>query len=138
VTVIDDFAHNPDKISATLSTLHAFPGRLLVFFQPHGFGPLRTMRRELIEGFAAQLGDEDVLILSDPVYYGGTTDKSVGSGDIVAGVRSAGRNAEHLADRAQCSVRLAELARPGDRIVVMGARDDTLSAFAAEVLGRLA
>ena len=28
VTVIDDFAHNPDKITATLATLHAFPGRL--------------------------------------------------------------------------------------------------------------
>jgi len=34
VTVIDDFAHNPDKIAATLATLHDFPGRLLVLFQP--------------------------------------------------------------------------------------------------------
>ncbi|MGH7125321.1 MAG: Mur ligase family protein, partial [Stellaceae bacterium] len=41
VTVIDDFAHNPDKIAATLATLHNFPGRLLVLFQPHGYGPLR-------------------------------------------------------------------------------------------------
>src|SRR6185437_677547 len=40
VSVIDDFAHNPDKIAATLATLHAFPGRLLVMFQPHGYGPL--------------------------------------------------------------------------------------------------
>ncbi len=45
VTVIDDFAHNPDKIAATLDTLHAFPGRLLVMFQPHGFGPLKLMGR---------------------------------------------------------------------------------------------
>ena len=42
VTVIDDFAHNPDKITATLNTLHAFPGRLLIMFQPHGFGPLEA------------------------------------------------------------------------------------------------
>ena len=40
VTVIDDFGHNPDKIAATLATCHAFPGRLLLFFQPHGYGPL--------------------------------------------------------------------------------------------------
>jgi UDP-N-acetylmuramate--alanine ligase len=40
VTVLDDFAHNPDKIEATLRTLHDFPGRLLVMFQPHGYGPL--------------------------------------------------------------------------------------------------
>jgi UDP-N-acetylmuramate--alanine ligase len=32
ITVIDDFAHNPDKISATLETMHAFPGRLLLCF----------------------------------------------------------------------------------------------------------
>ena len=34
ITVIDDFAHNPDKIAATLETMHAFPGRLLLMFQP--------------------------------------------------------------------------------------------------------
>src|SRR5262249_42787838 len=44
VTVFDDFAHNPDKISATLETLHAFPGRLLLMFQPHGYGPIRLMK----------------------------------------------------------------------------------------------
>ena len=38
ITVFDDFAHNPDKISATLETLHAFTGRLLLMFQPHGYG----------------------------------------------------------------------------------------------------
>ena len=43
MTVIDDFAHNPDKIAATLDTLHAFPGRLLMMFQPHGYGPLKLM-----------------------------------------------------------------------------------------------
>src|SRR5262249_28235793 len=46
ITVIDDFAHNPDKIAATLETMHAFPGRLLLMFQPHGYGPLRLMRNE--------------------------------------------------------------------------------------------
>jgi UDP-N-acetylmuramate--alanine ligase len=134
VTVIDDFGHNPDKIAATLSTLRAFPGRLLAFFQPHGFGPLKVMRQELIDCFADNLGDDDLLILSDPVYFGGTVDRSVGSGDIVEGVRARGRNAQHIADRDACGERLAEVARPGDRIVIMGARDDTLSLFAEDVL----
>ena len=80
---------------------------------------------------------DDVLIMPDPVYYGGTVAREVGSGDIVRRVRGAGRNAEHHSERATCGDRLVELARPGDRIVVMGARDDTLSEFAAEVLGRL-
>ena len=137
VTVIDDFAHNPDKIAATLKTLHAFDGRLLILFQPHGFGPLKLMRTEFIEGFAGLLRAEDVLLIPEPVYYGGTTDRSVGSEDIAAGVRALGSDARALPDRAACGDRLVELARPGDRIVVMGARDDTLSEFAAELLGRL-
>jgi UDP-N-acetylmuramate--alanine ligase len=137
VTVIDDFAHNPDKIAATLATLHAFPGRLLLFFQPHGYGPLRVMGRELIDCFAANLAAEDLLILSDPVYYGGTTDRSVGSADIAAGVRARGRDSEHIPDRTACGIRLADVARPGDRIVVMGARDDTLTGFAQGLLERL-
>lgn len=137
VTVIDDFAHNPDKIAATLKTLHAFDGRLLILFQPHGFGPLRLMQREFIEGFVGLMRADDVLLMPEPVYFGGTTDRSVGSEDIASGVRAAGRNAEALATREACGDRLVELARPGDRIIVMGARDDTLSDFAAGLLKRL-
>ena len=137
VTVIDDFAHNPDKIAATLKTLHAFDGRLLILFQPHGFGPLRLMKSEFIDGFAGLLRPDDVLLMPEPVYYGGTTDRSVGSEEIASGVRAAGRAAEALPTREACGDRLIELARPGDRIVVMGARDDTLSNFAADLLARL-
>ncbi len=137
VTVIDDFAHNPDKIAATLKTLHAFDGRLLILFQPHGFGPLKLMQREFIEGFAGLMRRDDVLLMPEPVYYGGTTDRSVGSEDIAAGVRAAGRQAQALATRADCGDRIVEIAQSGDRIVVMGARDDSLSTFAAELLARL-
>ncbi|OAN49936.1 UDP-N-acetylmuramate--alanine ligase [Paramagnetospirillum marisnigri] len=137
VTVIDDFAHNPDKITATLDTLHDFPGRLLVMFQPHGFGPLKLMKEQFIATFAERMAADDVLILPDPVYFGGTVDRSVGSAQIAEGIRARGRAAEAIADRAACAERLLELARPGDRIVVMGARDDTLSVLAEDVLKRL-
>lgn len=137
ITVIDDFAHNPDKIAATLKTLHAFDGRLLILFQPHGFGPLKLMKSEFIDGFVGLMRESDVLLMPEPVYYGGTTDRSVGSEDIASGVRAAGRQAEALPTRADCGDRIVELAQPGDRIIVMGARDDTLSTFAAELLGRL-
>lgn len=136
-TIIDDFGHNPDKIAATLQTLHAFPGRLLVFFQPHGYGPLRKMGPELIACLADNLCEEDYLILCDPVYFGGTTDRSKGSDSIVAGVVEAGRQAEHIPDRDECGARLVKLAQPGDRILIMGARDDTLSTFAAEIFAGL-
>jgi UDP-N-acetylmuramate--alanine ligase len=134
VTVIDDFAHNPDKIAATLETLHAFPGRLLVFFQPHGFGPLRLMKDGFIAGFARHLDSRDVLVMPEPLYLGGTVERSVTSADIVAGVAASGREAHACADRSACGALLARLAAPGDRVVIMGARDDTLSQFAEELL----
>lgn len=137
VTVIDDFAHNPDKIAATLATLHDFPGRLLLLFQPHGFGPLRLMRREFIDCFATHMAADDVLVMPEPVYFGGTVDRSVSSGDIAAGIQAAGRTAQALPDRPACGDHLLSLARPGDRIVIMGARDDTLSTFAEGLLRRL-
>ena len=138
VAVIDDFAHNPDKLAATLDTLHATPGRLLLLFQPHGYGPLKVMRRELVAAFAARLRPEDRLVLCDPVYFGGTVSREVTSADIVADLVATGAPARHIADRAEAAATLVTEARPGDRLVVMGARDDTLSLLAGEMVTRLA
>jgi UDP-N-acetylmuramate--alanine ligase len=137
ITVIDDFGHNPEKVAATLATLKAHDGRVIAFFQPHGYGPLRQMGHELAEVLAARLAADDVTILCDPVYFGGTVDRSVGSERIVAMVRDHGGQAEHLPTRDACADRIAAIARPGDRIVIMGARDDTLSLFARDLLARL-
>jgi UDP-N-acetylmuramate--alanine ligase len=137
VTVIDDFAHNPDKIAASLKTLHDFPGRLVVMFQPHGFGPLKKMRTEFIECFAENLAKDDVLVMPEPVYFGGTVDRAVSSEDIVKAVSARGRNARAFATRAECGDFMVKEALTGDRIVIMGARDDTLSTFASEILGRI-
>jgi UDP-N-acetylmuramate--alanine ligase len=137
VTVIDDFGHNPEKCAATLRTLKAHPGRVIAFFQPHGYGPLRQMGHELAETFARELGPDDITILCDPVYYGGTVDRSEGSERIVRLIEEAGGLADYVADRSDCGDLIRSIAKPGDRIVVMGARDDTLSEFAASILGRL-
>ena len=137
VAVIDDFGHNPDKIAATLDTLHAFPGRLLILFQPHGYGPLKVMRAELVAMLADRLAPGDLLVLPDPVYHGGTTSRDVTSADIVADVAATGRLALHIPDRAAAAAHLVAEAWPGDRIVVMGARDDTLSLLAAEMVEAL-
>jgi UDP-N-acetylmuramate--alanine ligase len=138
ITVIDDFAHNPDKISATLETMHAFPGRLLLMFQPHGYGPIRLMRNALVDCFVSGLHDEDVVVMPEPVYFGGTVDRSIGSRDIIRDIERRGRRAFAFPDRSACGNALVQLARRGDRIVVMGARDDSLSQFAHELVRRLA
>lgn len=137
ITVIDDFGHNPEKCAATLRTLKATPGRVIAFFQPHGYGPLRQMGTELAQTFARELSPDDITILCDPVYFGGTVDRSEGSERIVRLITEAGGTAEHIPAREDCGARIAALAEPGDRIVVMGARDDTLTEFAQSLLDRL-
>ena len=137
VTVIDDFGHNPEKCAATLRTLKSHPGQVIAFFQPHGYGPLRQMGNELAETFARELGPEDLSILCDPVYFGGTVDRSEGSERIVKLIAEAGGQALYIPSREDCGAHIAAIARPGDRVVVMGARDDTLTAFAASILERL-
>ncbi|MEM9310609.1 MAG: Mur ligase family protein [Pseudomonadota bacterium] len=137
ITVIDDFGHNPEKCAATLRTLKATPGRVLAFFQPHGYGPLKQMGTELAGTFTRELDADDITLMCDPVYYGGTVDRSEGSERIIDLITAGGGQAEHIATREACGDRLVELAQPGDRIVIMGARDDTLSVFAKGVFERL-
>jgi UDP-N-acetylmuramate--alanine ligase len=137
VTVIDDFAHNPDKIAATLATLTAQPGRLLIMFQPHGYGPIAKMGQELAETFAKGMREGDRLYLPDAVYQGGTVDKSRGSDWLAQAIRDAGGQADHIPERDAIGKALLAEALPGDRIAILGARDDTLSDFAAELVAGL-
>jgi UDP-N-acetylmuramate--alanine ligase len=76
--------------------------------------------------------------MPEPVYFGGTVDRSVGSNDLVREIQQCGRKAFAFPDHNACSDLLVRLARRGDRIAVMGARDDSLSQFAYELLRRLA
>ena len=96
------------------------------------------MGAELAETFAHELGPDDLTLLCDPVYFGGTVDRSEGSERIVELIVKAGGKALHINTREGCGDFLVANTRPGDRIVVMGARDDTLSEFAAGILARLA
>jgi len=95
------------------------------------------MGEELAATFAAGMREGDRLYLPDPVYQGGTTDKSRGSDWLAETVREAGGQAEHIPERAAIGERLLADALPGDRIAILGARDDSLSEFAADLVRRL-
>jgi UDP-N-acetylmuramate--alanine ligase len=138
ITVIDDFAHNPDKIAATLATLRAHPGRLLIMFQPHGYGPLAKMGEPLAEALADGMAAGDRLYLPDPVYQGGTVERTRGSDWLAEQVRGRGAKADHIAERERLGQALVAEAQSGDRILIMGARDDTLIDFARELVDKLA
>lgn len=135
ITVIDDFAHNPDKVAASLTALRQTPGRLITIFQPHGFGPMRVMGREIMAEYAAGLQADDILILTDILYLGGTADQSISSADLAEMAQAVGHAATyHIGARPDILTMLQQTAKVGDRIVIMGARDDTLPIFAQEIL----
>ena len=69
-------------------------------FQPHGFGPLSKMGEQLADSFAEGHGAEDRLYLPDPVYQGGTAERTRGSDWLAAAVNERDKHADHLPQRA--------------------------------------
>lgn len=128
VRLFDDFAHNPSKIEAAIEAVRrAGARRVLAVFQPHGFAPARFMRQELAEMFERALGDEDRAFLL-PIYYaGGTAVSDISSEMIAADARTHGAPVEAVPDRETLLARLDEIAGNGDAVLVMGARDFSLT-----------
>jgi UDP-N-acetylmuramate--alanine ligase len=137
IVIIDDFAHNPDKIAASLAALKAQPGRLWVVFQPHGFAPTRLLKDGLIAAFSQGLDEQDHLIMPEIFYAGGTAQKDISSAHLIDAIAQQNRNATFLATRDAIQAHLVREAKTGDRIVIMGARDDTLTDFARGILACL-
>ena len=137
IEVVDDFAHNPEKVKASLSFLTANSERLFVLFQPHGFRPTAFFKAELVQAFAEGLRHSDRLFVAPIYYVGGTADRCVSSKEIADEVRRLGSDAVALDRRDQFPEEACRQAKPGDIIAVLGARDPTLPGFARQILARL-
>ncbi|MDD3669088.1 MAG: Mur ligase family protein [Alphaproteobacteria bacterium] len=137
IAVIDDYAHNPEKIKAALTALQSFPGAVFVIFQPHGFAPTRLMKDELIRTLHETLGPRTTFIMPDIYYAGGTVAQDISSRDIVDPLVRKGCRAHYIPTRAEIIAFLMPRVKPGARIVVMGARDDTLTDFAKDILNHI-
>ena len=134
IAVIDDYAHNEEKIKASLSALKQVGDRLFVVYQPHGFAPLKLMKDGLIEMLKKEL-DETTFWSMLPVYYvGGTVNKTISSTDIVEPLKQEGKNALYFENREVLLEYLKSNLKAKDTLVVMGARDDTLSLYAQKIL----
>lgn len=137
VEVVDDYAHNPAKVAAALTAAHLRAKRVLAVYQPHGFAPTRLLKDELIEAFAEGLGDDDRLWMPDIYYVGGTTSKDISSRDVADPLRQRGKNAAHVPQRCEIVPQIAAQAQEGDLVLVMGARDPSLTDFAQDILKAL-
>ena len=137
IRVVDDYAHNGEKLRAALTTAQAGLGRVVAVFQPHGFGPARFLRPELKTLLPAILRLEDRFCYAEVFYAGGTVARDISSRvlteDLPALLR-AGYAADHDAARRWA---VAE-ARPGDTVLVMGARDPDLPRLARSIFDSLA
>ena len=135
VRFYDDYAHNVEKIISCLKAgREVSEGRLIAIFQPHGFAPLGFMREELFQALEENLTDDDRFILL-PVYYaGGTSSFQPQSAEVAADWKSRGKkHYEYAAARADAEEWVRTHARKGDVVLVMGARDNSLSFWAEEL-----
>jgi len=125
ITVIDDYAHHPTEIKATLEAARPSAGRIICFFQPHRYS--RTAAQ--FDGFAAAFAEADYLFLHD-IYGAGEAPLPGVSAEVLA---EAIRRCSKIPVLYDSDIRTLEkeaaaLARPGDLIMTMGAGDITASA----------
>jgi len=137
VYVIDDFAHNPSEVEAAIKACQQIGEKVIAWFQPHGYGPLRFMHAELAQKVSETLRDIDCFIMSDVYYAGGTVNRDIGSDVVITAIQKKNRNALLVTDRSKLPVVVKNMVQPGDVILMMGARDPSLSNFAIEVLENL-
>lgn len=121
--VIDDYAHHPTEIDATLRALrgHHRPGRLLCVFQPHQ----HSRTRHLLAAFASAFGPADRVLVPD-IYFVRDSEaerSAVTSEDLVRLLRAGGVEAEHVPDFDAAVAALKADLRAGDLVVTMGAGD---------------
>ena len=138
--VIDDYAHNPEKLAAAWTTLASTFPRICAVWRPHGYGPLRQMMDSLAETFARVCRPTDELLVL-PVYdVGGTADRSVRSEMLVERLVAGGTKARLVATLDEAAQTLRAAAVPGMALVTFGARDPGLPrlarALAARATGR--
>ncbi len=133
IFVFDDYAHNPAKIQAALNALKPLTKRIFAIYQPHGFGPLRLMKETLIQMLKQQLDSQTEWIMLPVFYAGGTVCKDISSDDIVVPLQQHSKRAVVLKKRQEVIDYVQKRACPGDSILVMGARDNSLSDFANDI-----
>ncbi|MHC4715770.1 MAG: UDP-N-acetylmuramate--L-alanine ligase [Planctomycetota bacterium] len=121
ITVLDDYAHHPTEIQATLRAIRDYyrPGRLWCVFQPHQ----HSRTRFLLKDFARSFGMADAVIVPD-IYFVRDSERErdhICAEDLVAQIRLGGGDAVYLPDFDGITRHLTESLAPGDLVVTMGA-----------------
>ena len=122
VLLIDDYAHHPSEINATLNAVRSgWKGRrIAVVFQPHRY----TRTRDLFEDFCRVLADTDVLVLLEIYPAGEAEIPGINSRSLCNGVRVRGKvQPILLEERAELDALLPSVLEDGDLLLLLGAGD---------------
>lgn len=133
--VIDDYAHNPDKIKMAIQTSQINKGSLAVIFQPHGYGPLKKYFRQYLDTFIQSLRSQDQLILL-PIYdMGGSADRSVSIDNFKEDLLKNNPNIMvNVIDSMDFLVKDLTLIQPGiQQLLILGARNPHMSHYAQSI-----
>ena len=130
IVIIDDYAHNPAKCAASIRACQPIAPRVIAWFQPHGYGPTRFLRADFVEEIARALRPDDEIWMSEIFYAGGTAVKDISAADLINDLRQKGANAFFEEDRDKLAETLRSRIKAPCVIVLMGARDPGLEAFA--------
>ena len=118
VTVIDDYAHHPDEIRATLSSAAHYPhNNVWVVFQPHTYSRTKT----LLDDFAKALLNFDNIIVLDIYAARETNTFGISSKDLVNKIISLGKDAKYIPDFEECVNYLKNNVSENDIIMTLGA-----------------
>lgn len=120
ITIIDDYAHHPQEIKATLSAARNYPHRKLwCVFQPHTY----TRTKAFLDQFADALSAADEVILAD-IYAARETDNlGVSSRDIAQRIERLGTNVHYIPSFDEIETFILENCMNGDLLITMGAGD---------------
>ena len=120
VTIIDDYAHHPQEILATLKAAENYPHRKLwCVFQPHTY----TRTKAFLDEFAQALSLADEVILAD-IYAARETDTlGVSSADIADRIKKLGGSARYIPSFDEIETFILENCQQGDLLITMGAGD---------------
>ena len=120
ITVIDDYAHHPTEIEATLKSAAHYPHReLWCIFQPHTY----TRTKALFDEFAQALSHTDHLILAD-IYAARETDTlGISSEQLARAAASYGCDAIYLPSFDEIEKYVRDHCQSGDLLITMGAGD---------------
>jgi UDP-N-acetylmuramate--alanine ligase len=95
---------------------------------------MRFMGKEIIDSFCSYMDNEDILIMPEIYFAGGTVTKDISSEDFINLAKQKGKKAHFFNTRDEIKEFLFKHSKSGDRIVIMGARDNTLPTFCHEIL----